>query len=304
MKKLTVRQILNFSPKIYGVAYLGLIPLFALVFWWMPINDFKTELNMNNFLTCLYYSTVTITTLGFGDISPISQLTQVFTIIESIFGLVIIGLFLNSIAHLKSSIDVAEEKKKNELKKYKQEKEKLFRHNKIIQTNIDYYILYTSIVTKPINNRATEGLNKNFVFNDLQDLFLTTLRMTDNHFEPAISYYFKHQKILEKSINEMLLTVDFSYWNELEKLCFSFLDMCKKLDYSTYILNQPNTRLGTKKGSESDAEMIKKHSGEVKFLRSNAINAYVALYFLIKSNIEFVDNYKQLLEDIINEAND
>lgn len=135
----------------------------------------------------------------------------------------------------------------------------------------------------------------------MKDLFKTTMLMTDNHFEPAISYYYKYQHALEQSIHEMLLSVDFSYWAELEKLCFSFLDNCKRLDFSTYILNQPNTRLGDKKGSDFDAELIENHEGEVKFLYSNFINAYVALYKLIKLNIEFVDNYQLEINEIIKE---
>lgn len=298
MKNNIFKNILCFQPKVYGLIYLGLIPFFALIYWFIPFLDFKTELLIDNYLTCLYYSTVTITTLGFGDISPISQLAQIVTMSESILGLVIIGLFLNSVAHLKSTLDVAEEKIKNQEKAYLREQIRLKRHNKIIQTNIVFYLRYTTIVTSPIRNRAKGILNKDFVFNDLKDLFKSTTLMTDNFFEPAINYYFKHQHSLEKSIHEMLLNVDFSYWPELETLCFSFLDKCKELDYSTYILNQPNTRLGEKKGSDSDAEMIEKHTGEVNFLYSNSINAYVALYYLIKANINFVDNYQIEIEKI------
>ena len=122
--------------------------------------------------------------------------------------------------------------------------------------------------------------------------------MTDNLLEPAINYYFKHQHLLEESIHEMLLNVDFSYWTELEELCFSFLNISKKLDYSNYIINQVNLRMGDKKATDIDSEMIGNHTGEVKYLESNSINPYVSLYYLIKANIQFVDNYQKEIEKI------
>lgn len=101
MRNITLKRILSFQPQVYGLIYLGLLPFFAVIYWLIPWGEFKTDLCIDNYITCLYYSTVTITTLGFGDISPISQLAQIITMAESIMGLVIIGLFLNSIAHLK-----------------------------------------------------------------------------------------------------------------------------------------------------------------------------------------------------------
>ena len=167
MKK-HLKKILNLKPKCYICIYFLLIPLFALFYWAMPLSNFETELLIDNFLVCLYFSTVTITTLGFGDITPISPLLQIVTIFESIMGLVTIGLFFNSVAHLKSKIDVDEEKAKNKERIYLQEKIKLKRYNKFVQNNIEFYVLYTSIVTTPMQNRNKHNLNREFVFNDLK----------------------------------------------------------------------------------------------------------------------------------------
>lgn len=52
-----------------------------------------------NLARMLYLSAVTLTTLGFGDIVPITTLARILIAIESIFGVVCIGLFLNSLAH-------------------------------------------------------------------------------------------------------------------------------------------------------------------------------------------------------------
>jgi hypothetical protein len=46
----------------------------------------------------LYFSVVTITTLGYGDIVPITDFNRFLVGLESIAGLVLIGLFLNSLS--------------------------------------------------------------------------------------------------------------------------------------------------------------------------------------------------------------
>lgn len=50
-----------------------------------------------------YFSAVTQTTLGFGDIVPISERTRLAVGLQSVLGIVIIGLFLNSLAQPLSS---------------------------------------------------------------------------------------------------------------------------------------------------------------------------------------------------------
>jgi hypothetical protein len=47
----------------------------------------------------LYLSAATITTLGYGDIVPLSPITRALVASEAVLGVVLIGLFLNSLAH-------------------------------------------------------------------------------------------------------------------------------------------------------------------------------------------------------------
>ena len=46
----------------------------------------------------LYLSAITITTLGFGDITPVSESARLLIALEAVLGIVVIGLFLNSLA--------------------------------------------------------------------------------------------------------------------------------------------------------------------------------------------------------------
>jgi hypothetical protein len=51
-----------------------------------------------NFTRMLYFSTVTITTLGFGDIVPLTDTARLWTSLESILGVIVIGLFFFSLS--------------------------------------------------------------------------------------------------------------------------------------------------------------------------------------------------------------
>ena len=46
----------------------------------------------------MYFSAVTVTTLGFGDITPVSVKARVLTACESVLGVIVVGLFLNALA--------------------------------------------------------------------------------------------------------------------------------------------------------------------------------------------------------------
>lgn len=52
----------------------------------------------NHFFRMFYLSSVTITTLGYGDIVPITTAARIAISIEAIMGIVLIGLFLNAVA--------------------------------------------------------------------------------------------------------------------------------------------------------------------------------------------------------------
>lgn len=52
----------------------------------------------NTYIRMFYLSAVTITTVGYGDIIPITTLARILISIEAILGILISGLFLNSLA--------------------------------------------------------------------------------------------------------------------------------------------------------------------------------------------------------------
>lgn len=73
---------------------------FGLLYW--QCGFLATETHPNNFLTSAYFSIVTFTTLGFGDVRPISGAAQVWVVIEVVLGYIglggLISIFANKIA--------------------------------------------------------------------------------------------------------------------------------------------------------------------------------------------------------------
>ncbi|WP_340069328.1 potassium channel family protein [Pseudoalteromonas piscicida] len=70
--------------------------LFALVYFFLK-SDFSHD--DFGFVDSMYLSVVTITTLGYGDITPKSDILKIATSSQAFLGIMFFGLFLNSIAN-------------------------------------------------------------------------------------------------------------------------------------------------------------------------------------------------------------
>ncbi|MCF6323108.1 MAG: potassium channel family protein [Gammaproteobacteria bacterium] len=83
----------HLKSKTYGFLYLASIPAFGMAYYLMP-----GTLNCNEFLESWYFSAVTVTTLGYGDVLPVTSIGKVLAGIHAVSGVCIIGLFLNSLS--------------------------------------------------------------------------------------------------------------------------------------------------------------------------------------------------------------
>jgi len=85
---------MKLNAKMVFVAYLLLIVGYGATYY-LIAEDFNVK-NLS-LVQSLYFSVVTITTLGFGDIAPVTDLARSIVASEAIIGVVIIGLFLNAL---------------------------------------------------------------------------------------------------------------------------------------------------------------------------------------------------------------
>ena len=80
--------------------FFSIIVLFASLYYFLNIDfNHGKEIIKLSFFDSLYFSVVTITTLGYGDISPARNLGKFLIGIEAISGILILGLYLNSLSH-------------------------------------------------------------------------------------------------------------------------------------------------------------------------------------------------------------
>ena len=90
------------------IAYVILILIFALTYNFMPSQSFHINSDNFSFIDWLYFSVVTITTLGYGEITPAVSVSKILVVSESLLGLLLLGLFLNSEAQ--NAIDKRDKK--------------------------------------------------------------------------------------------------------------------------------------------------------------------------------------------------
>jgi|GEM_PF-4362280 len=88
------------TPKIVGLVYVLLVLIFGVIYWICPWFSLSGQSNERlSFFQGIYFSVVTITTLGYGDILPTNDAARITVSLESLFGIVLIGFFLNAVAN-------------------------------------------------------------------------------------------------------------------------------------------------------------------------------------------------------------
>ncbi|MDP4146977.1 MAG: ion channel [Bacillota bacterium] len=83
------------------IQYFTMMLIFSLInkaIFSLNNNSFMVNrLTTNNAITWIYYSVVTITTVGYGDITPVSNIAKMSSISEILFGMFFVLLFITNI---------------------------------------------------------------------------------------------------------------------------------------------------------------------------------------------------------------
>ena len=127
MKKL-LQYLGGLNPLVFAILYFSCTFLAAFLIYWLSYFELSSSLEkieLKSFLTSLYFSFTTITTLGYGDIVPANQATRFLVIVLAFSGILLTGLFLNSLAYRislitqkRDQIRFEEEQKKEEVRKF------------------------------------------------------------------------------------------------------------------------------------------------------------------------------------------
>lgn len=247
----------NVRPIVWICIYLALMPLFALIYHWLPDSQFRIPDGAGTgYGSWLYYSIVTITTLGFGDYTPAHAWAQTVTAIEVMMGMLTIGFFLNAVGSMKSEIDVETEKEKQRRIHEALEADKLLKNIPILLHQMNLFLAWCWAATTPEERRKKGNgeYNPNFTFADMRDLFKPSYLPIDHTRRPVVDGLLKCATNVALSLDSLQQRIDLSLWPEMLEDCFGFVSDCQ-LFASSDNLHDLRSMLSHDKGiSQQDAE--------------------------------------------------
>lgn len=215
----------NIRPIVWITLYLCLVPVFALIYWALPDGQFRIpDGGTAGYGGWLYYSIVTITTLGFGDYTPAHSGAQWVTAIEVLMGLVVIGFFLNAVGSMKSEIDVESELEKQKRVHEETEKRKLIKYVPIVMHKLNQFMSMCYAVTTPLTKRdSIKEFNPGFTAEDMVDMHKPSGLPDDHSGKSAIQSLVRTTDSTCLVMDAMQQRIDLTLWPGLLEDCFAFV---------------------------------------------------------------------------------
>ena len=87
----------NSSVQLKSLLFLlyPVVAVFALAYYLLFVHNPAEFDGIANRTDALYYTVVTLGTVGFGDVHPVGQLAKILTMVQIVFDLIVIGLLLS-----------------------------------------------------------------------------------------------------------------------------------------------------------------------------------------------------------------
>lgn len=294
---------------IWMLVYLGAILLFALWYLCLAPSNWGGHVEIKSFGDAFYFSVVTITSLGFGDIYPAAgSLGRILVAFEAIIGILIIGFFLNDVAQRQAIRLDEQNKKAEEEKKASRAIESLKTFKQILQPVFDRYLRGIFMMMTPMKekfNMPKDIFHHDFDFQykDLSNIYEQTILMSADYQVPAIDAHFTNQDIAFDELRYFVTNADLSYWPELRDLVYKFIALHHQFQVRDIILNNRLRKMGD--GTQLSVYLSKQIANTEKvpeFTSGNMFSPYVALYYTTKTNAEIIKGIFYMIEDALNEG--
>lgn len=274
----------NVRPIVWIGLYVALTPIFALIYQALPDGQFRIPDGAGtDYGSWLYYSIVTITTLGFGDYTPAHGMAQSVTAIEVMCGLIILGFFLNAVGSMKSEIDVESEVEKQRRLEEDRQKQNLLRNIPATMHSLNIFLAYCYAVTTPLSRREDEThYNPDFKFADMADMFEPSGLPDDNTALPAVQRLLKSAERTSLMLDSLENRVNLLQWPELLENCFGFVADCEMFTSADQFLlattpdeqKQIESKIGAYTGEPDSAPSSLQHEVELyHFIKKTAAQA-------------------------------
>ena len=256
--------------KYIGLSIIVVIVVFAFIYCG---NSASIE-GLDGFGSALYFSIVTITTLGFGDMFPKDGFARTMVCLEVLAGVVFVGVFLNSIAQAQT-----------QRLQYLNEKAKLRQHYLFLCKLFEKYLHVAFCVVSPKEKQLLPvdvlTYKFDFTFNDMADL------------NNSVSNFFDIHDRLYQELRHTVDNVDLSYWPSLETNIHNFLQHCSDFTYKDTILTNTLITPFVNPGQSKQAivsKLIHNHVGAFSMDPQDQTTPYAALYNMLKENTTLVQN--------------
>lgn len=216
----------NIRPTVWIALYVCVTPIYALFYWLLPEGQFRLPDGLPmDYGSCLYYSIVTITTLGFGDYTPVHPWAQAITACEVMTGLIVLGLFLNAVGSMKSEIDVTSALEKQRLLHFNQERDKLIKNTPLIIHHINNFLTNCYLATTPIDKRTSGEpiYNPEFTISDMVDIYRPSTLQDAPSQRPVVEALISSASRTSLFLDSVQNRVDVTLWPDLLENFFSFV---------------------------------------------------------------------------------
>lgn len=294
------------QPLNWAWAYFLAIVVFAVLYLLVP-NKWGGCEPINGIIDSLYFSVVTITTLGFGDTYPVSgSPVRILVMIEAILGIVIIGFFLNDMALAQSKLIDKKNKDRAESLRKNTAIEKLKKFNHILTPMMERYLRGIYEVITPLDKRDKDFPSNifeysfKFDFKDMYDLYSRSLLMTNDSEEPVLFTHFRNQDDMYEELRYFTANADLSDWPDLEESVYLFIARHREFMFKDALISYYNkfTKSDNKRLTVSVSKYIKEHDGKLKFRESNIMTPYEVFYVFLKENIQTIIKIHNAIKDV------
>ena len=269
----------------------------------MPDDQFRVPDGAStDYGSWLYYSIVTITTLGFGDYTPAHPGAQAVTAVEVMCGLIFLGLFLNAVGAMKSEIDVESEIEKQKALHHAMESDKLQKSMPMILNSLNVFLAYCYAVTTRVGARDEDEIryNPDFRFNDLADMFKPSGLSFDHTSMPAVERLMHSADHASLALDSLQQRIDLTLWPDLLEDCFSFVANYQMFSNTDIMFRNPDKIVLTENGDEKTAEQIlsqkiSDYKNDTDLPPDPDLQAVEELYDFIKENAALAEKIETRL---------
>ena len=278
--------------------------LYACIYYVMGENFFDFGGLGRTPATCLYFSISTATTLGIGDISALTDEGTLIMCSECVLGLIIAGLFLDSVAFRKSEA-VDEDKQLDELiGKYDYECKKMLQFCKVIDVTLDHYA-EAAIQLLDGSVADISDINENMPEECMTHVFDSVF--DDRHRDISYTRVYHFMNINEEVISEirqLIREINMEYWPDFESLCLKFIssqsdlrveEFFRRSDDSEKIWNEWENAFERVMLSE---QMAGADSGDDDDEKHKAFTPFTDLRSMLVTAADFIRNFRKSLDEI------